>query len=94
MNAEDVRKRLDGIKQSWAQREYHSWASKAVTRNLGPEMVQLSLDKHSRNDYQMSNSMYRQRIKKRLEREGSSVEPTFQGGGLATNDHYLLPTVT
>ena len=59
VNADDIRKRLDGVKLTWAQREYQSWASKAVARNLGTEFVQLSMDKHSRNDYQMSNSIYR-----------------------------------
>lgn len=59
VNAEEVRRKLGDINKSWAQRQYQSWANKAATRNLGPEIVQLSLEKHSRNDYQMSNSMYR-----------------------------------
>ena len=93
-NAEDVKKQIGNINRNWTDQQYQTWVQNASSRNLGQENVQLSMQHHSKNEYYMSNSQYRNKIKERLGRDGASVSPTFQGGGFANCDQFLLPTVT
>jgi hypothetical protein len=53
-----VRKKMQQMNKDWTDQQYLSWVQSQNSR-LGVENIEISLNKHTKNQYDLNNSHYR-----------------------------------